>query len=130
MAEVYLSRLGKEKFQVESAGFEPMPINPFVVEAMKEEGMDLSAKESNSVFEFYKEGRLYDYIITVCAEGEDRCPLFPGLQKRLHWPFPDPEELEGSHEEKLAGVRAIRDAIRDRVKRWIRSLENGECREA
>lgn len=124
MAETYLQHFGGDRFHVESAGFEPRPINPLVIQAMGEEGFDLTAKESHSVFEYYKEGRLYDYIITVCGQEEDKCPLFPGLQKRLHWPFPDPENLEGTDEEKLAGVRTIRDAVRLKVRDWVKSLED------
>lgn len=71
------------------------------------------------MFDFYKEGRLYDYVITVYAESKDRCPLFPGVQRRLHWPFPDPSALEGTHGERLARSRAIRDAIREKVRSWV-----------
>jgi arsenate reductase len=119
MAETYLTALGGERFEVESAGLEPRPVNPLVVEVMREEGFDLSGSEGRGVFPLFKEGRLYDAVITVCTESEARCPIFPGVQRRLHWPFPDPEELKGSAEEKLAGVRAIRDAIRERVASWV-----------
>ncbi len=123
MAEAFLRHFGKDRFEVESAGLEPRSVHPLVVDVMKEEGFDLEGKETHSVFEFYKEGRLYDYVITVCADSENKCPLFPGVQKRLHWPFPDPSALEGTHEERLAAVRTIRDAIRERVRAWIDELE-------
>lgn len=123
MGETFLNALGGERFQAESAGLEPRDINPLVVKVMKEEGYDLSENETNSVFEFYKEGRLYDYVITVCDEStEDKCPIFPGIITRLHWPFPDPAKLEGSHEEKLEGTRKIRDAIKSRVEEWIKGF--------
>jgi arsenate reductase len=129
MAEAYLQRFGGKGFHVESAGFEPRPINPLVVEVMKEDGFDLSSNSSDSAFEYYKEGRLYDYIITVCDESEDKCPLFPGMQKRLHWPFTDPEKLQGSHEEKMTGLRTIRDSIREKVEDWVNVLGREEVRE-
>jgi arsenate reductase len=119
MAEAFLRRFGGDRYDVESAGLEPQPVNPLVIEVMKEEGFDLSGKATDSVFAFFKEGRLYDYVITVCAESENRCPLFPGVQRRLHWPFPDPSALEGTREERLARTREIRDAIREKVRAWV-----------
>lgn len=119
MAEAYLGLFGGERYEAESAGLDPRPVNPLVIEVMNEEGVDLAGKEPQSVFALYKAGRLYDYVITVCAESEDRCPLFPGVQRRLHWPFPDPSALEGTHDERLARTRAIRDAIREQVRSWV-----------
>lgn len=119
MAEAFLRRLGADRYEVESAGLEPRPIDPLVSEVMEEEGFDLAGKKPQSVFAFYKEGRLYDYVITVCAESEDRCPLFPGMQRRLHWPFPDFSALEGPRGERLARTREIRDAIREQVRSWV-----------
>jgi arsenate reductase (thioredoxin) len=123
MAEAYLRRLGGDRFDVESAGFEPRPVNPLVVEAMLEEGFDLTRVKADSVFDFYKDGRLYNYVIGVCdSTAFQRCPVFPGLTKRLHWPFPDPAELQGTHEERLQGVRKIRDAIEQRIKDWLKEV--------
>jgi arsenate reductase len=123
MAEAILKRLGGDRFEVESAGLEPKEINPLVLEVMKEDGYDLSGQQADSVFAFFKEGRLYDYVITVCdKETEDKCPLFPGVRKRMNWPFPDPERLEGSYDEKLEGTRKIRDAIKARIEEWIREV--------
>ncbi len=119
MAETYLRHFGRDRFRVESAGLEPKPVHPLVLEAMKEEGFDLEGKEPHSVFAFFKEGRLYDYVITVCSEGEEKCPIFPGVRKRLHWPFPDPSTFEGPYEERLAATRTVRDAIRERVRSWV-----------
>lgn len=120
MAEAFLKQYGGEAFEVESAGLEPMAINPLVVEAMLEKGIDLSGKGTQNVFDLYKAGRLFDYVITVCDESsEKRCPLFPGLVRRDHWPFEDPAALSGNHEEKLEGVRRIRDVIDNAVKDWV-----------
>lgn len=119
MAEAFLRQFAGDSFEVESAGLEPAAqVNPLVVEAMAEAGIDLSAKKPQSVFDLFKAGRIYDYVITVCdAEGEGRCPVFPGLTRRWHWPFPDPASVTGSHEEQLEQVRAIRDQIRQHVQR-------------
>ena len=120
MAEAYLRRLGVDQFEVESAGFEPRTINPLVVEAMLEEDFDLSRVEADSVFDFYKDGRLFDYVIAVCDEGNSqRCPVFPGVTTRLNWSFPDPADLQGSEKERLQQVRRIRDSIRERIKDWL-----------
>ncbi len=100
MAEAYLQKFGGDKFHVESAGFEPAEqVNPLVVEVMKEEGIDLAAKKPQSVFGLYQQ-----------SEGD--CPIFPGITRRWHIPFPDPAAAEGTHKEKLAKVREIRDAIK------------------
>jgi arsenate reductase len=120
MAEAILKQVGGNRFDVESAGLEPKEINPLVIEAMREIGYDLSDHRANSVFDFYKEGRLYDFVITVCdKETEAKCPLFPGVTKRMNWPFPDPAGLEGSHDEKLGEIHKIRDAIKVKIEQWI-----------
>jgi arsenate reductase len=113
IAEAYLQKFGGDKFHVESAGFEPAEqVNPLVVEVMQEEGLDLSRKKPQSVFGLFQQGRLFDHVITVCSDSEGECPIFPGITRRWHMPFPDPAAAEGSHAEKLAEVRAIRDAIK------------------
>jgi len=117
IAEAYLKMFGGEAVEVESAGLEPADaVNPLVVQVMQEEGVDLSHKKPRSAFELYKAGRLYDYVITVCApESDARCPIFPGIVHRLNWPFPDPAAVRGTAEEKLAQVRQIRDLIKQRI---------------
>lgn len=117
IAEAYLNRLGGDRFRVESAGLEPADrVNPLVVEVLKEEGIDLSDKKPQSVFELFRQGRLFDCVVAVCdGASEAKCPIFPGITQRLHWPFPDPAAIDGSREEKLAAVRKIRDAIKARL---------------
>lgn len=123
MAEVLLNALAGDRYEAESAGLEPKEIHPLVMEVMKEEGFDLSGKQAKSVFEFFKEGRLYDYVITVCDDAtEAKCPVFPGVRQRLHWPFPDPEGLKGGREQRLEEVRKIRDEIRARI---VQMIEEG-----
>lgn len=114
IAEAYMQKLGGEDFHVESAGLEPADgVNPLVVEVMKEEGFDLTHKKPASVFEKFKSGELYNHVITVCNDREDKCPVFPGVTKRWHKPFPDPASVKGTPEERLAGVRYIRNSIRE-----------------
>lgn len=116
IAEAYLNRFAGDALEIESAGLEPADaVNPLVVEVMKEEGFDLSGNRPQDVFELFRQGKLYAHVITVCHDNESKCPIFPGITKRWHWPFPDPAEVEGSHEEKLAQVRRIRDMIKDRL---------------
>ena len=122
MAEAYLRKYGGKRFAVESAGLEPGMINPSVAKLMKEEGIDLSDKNTNSVYDYYREGRSYDYVITVCSKvAAERCPIFPGGGQRLHWPFDDPSKAKGSHEEKLVEVRRIRDEIREKILAFLES---------
>ena len=122
MAEAFLRAIAGDEIHAESAGLEPKPINPLVVEVMQELGYDLSKAESNSVFNFFKEGRLYDFVITVCDEVvAGQCPVFPGITKRHHWAFQDPEELTGTHAEKLDDLRKIRDQIREKVTDWVKT---------
>lgn len=124
MAEAFLRASAGNKFDVESAGLEPREINKLVIQVMKEMDIDISGNTSDSVFDFYKEGRLYDYVITVCDESiETQCPIFPGITRRLHWAFPDPSSVSGTDEEKLSKVRKIRDDIHKRIMTWLNVFE-------
>ena len=126
MAEAYLQQMGGEKFQVESAGFEPGPINPDVVKVMLEDGIDISAKSSQKVFDLFRQGQIFDFVITICEQEEDRCPIFPGLTQRLHLPFPDPSQVSGDQEHRLNKIREIRDGIRKKMQEfqcWVESDE-------
>ena len=123
MAEASLNQICGDFLAAESAGLEPGILNPLVVEAMREIGIDISQKETRAVFDVFKSGKLFSYVITVCDEtSAERCPIFPGVAKRLHWSFRDPSTLTGSHEEKLAGVREIRDEIREKVEAWCEQV--------
>lgn len=123
MAEAFLKELGGDRFEVMSGGFEPGTLNPCVVEVMKEIGIDISGNTSKDIFEFFKKGMLFNYVITVCDEASaERCPVFPGQATRIHWSFPDPSALQGSDEENLAAIRKIRDDIRAKVESWVRDV--------
>ncbi len=123
MGEAFLKQAGGERFEVQSAGIEPGRLNPLVVQAMKEVGIDVSGNVTKEVSQFIEKGAPFDYVITVCDEtSAERCPLFPGKAQRLHWGFPDPSVLQGTDEEKLQSIRAIRDDIKKKVESWIISL--------
>lgn len=126
MAAAFLNALAGDRFEAESAGFDPTRIYPLVVTAMQEIGMDLSKKQTQSVFKLYQEGKLFDYVITVCEESaENQCPMFPGVTRRLNWPFDNPEAFEGTYEEKLNQVKRVRDEIRARIESWVQQLDGG-----
>jgi len=123
MAEAFLKQMAGDKFVVESAGLEPGKLNPVVVEVMKEVGIDISQNKTKSAFDFYKQGKQYDYVITVCDESQSgACPVFPGKGERLHWGFEDPSGFQGTWEEKLKQTREIRIQIETKIKDWLNSL--------
>lgn len=122
MAEEYLRRMAGDKYEVESAGLEQGTINPLVKEVLKEEGIDISGKQTQSVFALYQAGKLFEYVITVCSrEAEEKCPVFPRVSHKLNWPFEDPSKIEGSREVKLEKIRKIRDQIKEKVRAFIDS---------
>jgi arsenate reductase len=121
MAEAWLNHLCGDEFEAQSAGLEPGVLNPLAVEAMREAGIDISRKQTQAVFDVWKSGQLFTYVITVCGEAEAEghaCPIFPGVAQRLHWPFPDPSRLTGSAAAKLSLTCKIRDEIRLKVQEW------------
>jgi arsenate reductase len=122
MAKAFLNQLGGEHFFAESAGLEPGVLNPIVVEAMQESGLDISGNATKSVFDFFRQGRMFHFVIAVCdGANAERCPIFPGITKRLGWSFEDPASFEGTHDEKLAKTRVVRDAIKSTVDEFIRT---------
>jgi arsenate reductase len=121
MAEAFLKELGGDRFQVESAGIEPGTLNPAVVAAMKEIGIDISGNPTKTIDGFIEKGVSFDFVITVCDEASaERCPVFPGKTQRLHWGFPDPSALQGSDAEKMPTIRKIRDDIKEKVAEWLK----------
>ncbi len=120
MAEAYLTLLGGDDFEAESAGYEPTAINPLVVKVMREEGVDLSGKQTKSVDELLRQSRFFGYVITVCDRvREQECPVFPGMAYKAHWDLEDPEGFSGTEQEKLEKVRALRDRIKHLVADFI-----------
>ena len=121
MAEAFLNKLAGDRFEAESAGLKKGTLNPVVVEAMKEIGIDISKNQTKDVSGFFKKGRIYSNVITVCDEASaERCPVFPGLEKQLHWSFSDPSQFQGTHEERLAQTRRLRDEIKYKIEEFIK----------
>jgi arsenate reductase len=109
---------GGEAYDVASAGTKPSRVRPEAIAVMKELGIDISGHRSKSVNEF--EGQSFDYVVTVCDNARDNCPVFPAGTSRLHWSFEDPAAVEGTEEQRLAAFRRIRDQIHERVRRFLR----------
>ena len=123
MAEAWLNHICGDFFNAESAGLEPGTLNPLVVEAMQEVGIDISKNGTQAVFDVFKSGKLFAYVVTVCDEtSAEKCPIFAGVTKRVHWSFDDPSVLTGTREEKMAGVRRIRDNIRAKIEEWCEEV--------
>lgn len=119
MAEAWVNHLYGDRFAAESAGLEPGILNPYVVRVMAEAGIDIAGAATKSVYTMAGSGKQFDYVVTVCdKEAAERCPIFPGKGRRLHWSFPDPSRSQGSDAEKLAQARAVRDAIRAQIVTW------------
>ena len=120
MGAAFLNKHGGDLFEVHSAGLEPTgEVHPLTIRVLEEKGFDLSDHRSKSATEFL--GRLpVRYLITVCDAAAKNCPsIWPGMQERLNWPFPDPASFQGSEEEVLAGFRKVRDAMEERVLTWL-----------
>ncbi len=120
MAEAYLKKFGGSAFEVESAGLEPGKLNPLAIAVMQEDGIDISNNPTKDVFGMYKDGKLFNYVVTVCdAHNSERCPVFPGITTRIGWEFDDPSSFTGTQEEKLEKTRIVRDQIKASVKQFI-----------
>lgn len=113
MAEGYLRSVAGERFDAMSAGIAPNGLNPLAVAAMREIGIDISSQRSKDVTEFV--GTPVQYVVTVCANAREKCPVFPATVKFMHWDLEDPAAVQGTGEEKLAAFRKVRDEIVARV---------------
>ena len=123
MSEAFLKHYAGDRFDVQSAGLEPGELNPLVVEAMAEFGIDISQNKTKSVFDIWKSCELFQYVISVCdEESAEKCPIFPGPTTRLHWSFHDPSRITGTYEQNLQKVRQIRDEIAAKIQDWLASL--------
>jgi arsenate reductase len=119
MAEGLLRHDAGDRFEVFSAGVEPSEVRPLAIDAMRELGIDISFQRSKSLDEFA--GQEFDYVITVCDNANQRCPVFPGKTKRIHWSFEDPAAADGDAAEQLAVFRRVRDEIREKLRGFIRT---------
>jgi arsenate reductase len=101
MAAALMNKMCGEFFEAESAGLEPGTLNPL---------------ETQRVFDVWKSGQMFQYVVTVCSETEaEGCPIFPGIATRLHWPFPDPSKFTGTHDERLAQTRSVLNQIHAQI---------------
>jgi arsenate reductase len=117
MAERLLRDLGRDRFEVASAGTVATAVHPLAARVMEEIGLDLRGHSSKTLERYL--GERWDYVITVCDQAGERCPLFPGPARRIHWSFEDPSAATGSEADRLATFRRVRDAIRDRLRAWL-----------
>jgi arsenate reductase len=125
IAEAFLNQLAGDRFEAHSAGLEAGKLNELVVEAMREAGIDISQNKTKKVFDLFKKGELFSYVIAVCdAETAQKCPIFPGLKTaNIVWSFEDPALYTGTREEKMKRIRILRDAIKEKVIAFARTAE-------
>jgi arsenate reductase (thioredoxin) len=119
MAEGLMRHEAGDRFDVFSAGTRPGQVRPEAIAVMQEIGIDISGHRSKSIDEFA--GRNLDYVITVCDNARETCPVFPGNVKRLHWSFEDPAAAEGSEGVRMAAFRGIRDQIHQHIRAVVLS---------
>ncbi len=119
MAEGLLRHMAGDRFEVASAGVSPTRVRPEAIESMREIGIDISAHHSKSVDEFGTSE--FDYVITVCDNANEQCPVFPGETKRIHWSFDDPAAAEGDEPARLSVFRRVRDEIKQKLEQFIAS---------
>lgn len=121
MAEAFLNKYAEGKFTAESAGLTEAPLNPYVVDIMKEdEGLELTGNTTDLVFDFFKEGRMYHYVIKVCDQkSSERCPVFPDILATYAWDIADPAKFKGTDEIVKEQVRIVKNQIKEEVINWL-----------
>lgn len=123
MAEALLRKMAGDRFEVHSAGLDPSVIHPMTIQVLQEIGIDASGQYAKPLTTYL--GKVhFSYLITVCSKAEQRCPIFPGIGQRLHWPFDDPAAFEGSEHDKLEFFRQVRDQIEIRIRQWLFEQES------
>jgi arsenate reductase len=120
MAEGLLRTLAGDRFEVKSAGSKPSSVNPLAIAAMAERGIDIRSQRSKHLGEYLNQP--FDYVITVCDNAAETCPLFPGPARRIHWSFPDPAVVVSSESERLAAFGHLRDALETQLRSWLATL--------
>ena len=121
IAEALLRTMGGDAFEVHSAGTQPKGINPYTVRVLGEAGIDVRGARSKHMDEFL--GETFDYVITVCDQAAEQCPIFSGAPERIHWSFPDPAAVEGTDDAKLAAFRRTVREMRTRLVTFIPAAE-------
>jgi len=118
MAEGFLRHMAGDRFEAFSAGVKPTQVNPLAIKVMAEAGIDISKHRSKSAMEFI--GQKFDFVVTVCDNAKQTCPIFPGKYEKIHWDLEDPAEAQGTEEERLVFFRRIRDEIKNNVLAFIK----------
>lgn len=127
MAEAFLNKYGGGAFIAESAGLQAGKLNPYAVKVLQEVGIDISNNGTQEVFELFKQGRLFQAVITVCDEASaEGCPIFPGVVRRMGWSFADPSCFTGTEEEILEQTRKVRDKIKEAVLAFVDEAKHME----
>ncbi len=120
MAEGFLKYYGSDKFEVFSAGLKPSYVHPLAIRAMKEADVDITDQYSKTVDKFLEQD--FSYVITVCDDAQELCPVFPGKQSAIHWSIEDPASAEGTENEKMKVFRRVRQDIVERINRFVSVL--------
>ena len=120
MAEGLLREIAGDRLEVHSAGAQPSVVNPFAIQAMAQRGIDISGQRSKHLNEYLQTD--FDYVITVCDNAAETCPVFPGPAQRIHWGFPDPAAVTGDDAAKLASFAQVRDDLESTLTEWAHSL--------
>lgn len=123
IAEGYLKHFSKGKAEVYSAGIETHGVNPKAIAVMKEDEIDISKHTSNNIVEYHDID--FDYVITVCDNAKEQCPVFPSSAKQFHYNFPDPAKANGSEEEIMQQFRNVRDEIKEYSEEFVKSIYKG-----
>lgn len=119
MAEGFLRQMAGDRFDIASAGTEKTEVRPKAIEAMRKRGIDISRQTSKTLDQFL--GEPWDYVITVCDQANEACPVFPNAKHRLHWSFPDPSAVHGR--DRQITFDRVTSAIQGQLQRWLPSLE-------
>jgi arsenate reductase len=117
MAEGLLRQLAGDRFDVFSAGSEPSTVHPLAIQAMALRGIDIRQQLSKHLNEYRSQP--FDYVITVCDQAAETCPIFPGKAERIHWSFADPSVVQGDDVERLAAFIGVRDALERQLVEWV-----------
>ena len=124
LAEALLKKLGGGDFDVHSAGTAPKGVNPYALQVLATSEIDAAGVESKSMSQF--EGQSFDYVITLCDDAAENCPVFPGDPERIHWGFEDPAAVEGTDLERLAAFQSVLNGLRTRLDLFIVSARRVE----
>ncbi|MFP4322726.1 MAG: arsenate reductase ArsC [Anaerolineales bacterium] len=123
IAEALLRKYASDRFRVYSAGLDPKGVSPLTVEVMDEIGLDIRQQTSDPIKKYMMK-QSFRYVITVCAHADEQCPqALWHMGEKLHWPFDDPAQAEGTHAEQLAMFRRVRDEIDAKIRAWMATLE-------